>query len=196
MQIKTNENIKQPDPDIIEGGVVERDIEQPEYKYNQVISDKVAELLVKQISRELYNENLYSTFANYFAINGLDKLEDYYQGRADEEHEHHTWIRDYLRDANIPFAYPRVDEIEVEIEDHLDPFKQTVKAEIETTEWINDIAKAAQEEGDYQTLLSIIKKLQDEQVEEQSLSLKVLAMAAIDTDWLTKATEILEYYED
>lgn len=173
---------------------VEMKIEKPDFKKQQVISDDIATLLIRQISRELYNHNLYNTFSSYFAIRGLNLLEDYYKDRAKEEVNHHIWIRDYLQECNIPFAYPQVDAVEVEINDEVSPFLQTVDAEIETTQWINEIYEKASELGDQQTK-KWLTKLIDEQTEEESLSLKVLRLAEIECDWITKQDAIIKFYE-
>lgn len=186
--------IKNPTPGPgLEVAEVEQEINQPKFKKAQVITDKIAELLVRQISRELYNHNLYNTFSNYYAIRGLGKLEEYYNSRANEELNHQTWIRDYLRVCNIPFAYPQVDAVEIEIPDDESPFSQTIEAEIKTTEWINEIYDQAAEDKDQQTK-KWLAKLINEQIEEESLSLKVAQIAAIDCDWLTKQAEILDFY--
>ena len=53
------------------------------------ISNPVRRLLIEQISHELYNHNLYRTFANFYGVRGLPKLEKYYIKRAEEEKVHH-----------------------------------------------------------------------------------------------------------
>ena len=42
-----------------------------EDRKDQTISEKVAKLMVDQISRELYNHNAYRTFANFYYKLGL-----------------------------------------------------------------------------------------------------------------------------
>ena len=42
-----------------------------------LISPILGELLVKQLGHELKNYNLYMSFANFFAIEGITKLEEY-----------------------------------------------------------------------------------------------------------------------
>ncbi len=179
---------------IIEPGKIQMEIPKPKFKRERVIPEEVAVLLVDQIGRELYNHNLYNTFSSYFSMKGLFKLQDYYEDRATEEYNHHNWIAEYLKDCVVPFGYPQVNAIEVEIPNELSPFEQTVQAEIETTEWINNIYKKASELNDQQTKKWLTKLIM-EQVEEEQLSLKVLQLAQVDTDWITKANEILEFYE-
>jgi ferritin len=187
--------VKDPNETQIEVGKVSLQIQKPEYKKTQVISDKIAELLLKQVAREMFNHNLYATFCDYFKIIGLDPLAEYFKSRAKEEMNHHSWITEYLSDCSIPFAYPQIDAIEMEIPNHLFPFQKTVDAEIETTEWIKKIADIVFEEKDWQTFFWI-RKLVDEQVEEEGLSLKVLQLASQETDWITKSEAILNFYKN
>ena len=53
------------------------------------LSDNMVELLIRQLKHELYNHNLYRTFANFFGTQGLAVLEQYYINRAEEEKLHH-----------------------------------------------------------------------------------------------------------
>ena len=48
------------------------------------LSDRTIDLLLRQLSHELYNHNLYRSFANYYGINGLAVLEAYYIKRAED----------------------------------------------------------------------------------------------------------------
>ena len=118
----------------------------------KTISDSVGDLLVKQIAHELFNHNLYRTFANFFALEGIVSLEKYYIARAEEELVHHRWIVDRLNEADYDFMYPAVEAVTEKFEDIVDPFKLTVLKEIETTELINKIADEAFKECDWQTL--------------------------------------------
>ena len=47
-----------------------------------LISQTIVDLLVKQLAHELKNRNLYLSFANYFIVNGIDDLAEYYKKRA------------------------------------------------------------------------------------------------------------------
>ena len=75
------------------------------------ISNPIRRLLIEQISHELYNHNLYRTFANFYGIRGFSKLEEYYIKRAEEEKVHHDWIIDYLNEVDAPVSYPSVPEV-------------------------------------------------------------------------------------
>ena len=115
------------------------------------LSKRMIEMLVKQLSAELANHSLYRTFANYFAVEGLPKLEEYWIARAKEEYLHHEWIYKYLTDNDAVFQYPVVPPINVDIPNREMPFDATVDREIETTMSINLIVDQALEEKDWAT---------------------------------------------
>ena len=118
---------------------------------NCTLSEEMIKLLVYQMAHELENHNLYKTFAAYFHRNDLPKLGVYYDERAAEENVRHQWIYNYLIECDAEFSYPQVPAINVDITDHLLPFRLTVDKEIETTLGINQIVNRAGEEGDWAT---------------------------------------------
>jgi ferritin len=161
----------------------------------QSISPKTAKLLIEQISHELYNHNLYRTFANYFAVKGLHKLEEYYIARANEESNHHQWIVDRLNYADVLYQYPAVPAVNVTIPDEESTFVQTLDKEIETTVGIYKIVETAEKEKDWETVKWLQDGLVDEQNEEEHISRKFLKIARQDTDWVTKEDYILSEYQ-
>lgn len=160
------------------------------------ISNPVRRLLIEQISHELYNHNLYRTFANFYGVRGLPKLEEYYIKRAEEEKVHHDWIINYLNEVDAPVSYPSVPEVTEKPENLFQPFDMTVAKEVETTKLINDISDLAIEEKDWQTFHWLDKLLVSEQIEEESLSRTVRDMANMDASWLVKQDSILDFYEN
>lgn len=162
----------------------------------QSIGSKTADLLVEQIGNELYNHNLYRTFANYFAVKGLHKLEEYYISRANEEIEHHKWIVDRLNYADVSYKYPNVPSVKSDVKDEVDTFVQTLDKEIETTALIYNIVKVAEEEGEWETVKWLQDTLVDEQNEEEHISRKFLKIANQGTDWVTKEDYILTSYNE
>ncbi|RBQ24608.1 hypothetical protein ALNOE001_00350 [Candidatus Methanobinarius endosymbioticus] len=161
----------------------------------QSIGSEIVDLLVEQIGHELYNHNLYRTFANYFAVKGLHKLEEYYVGRADEEVKHHQWIVDRLNYTDVSYKYPNIPAVKVDIKDEEDTFVQTFDKELETTALIYNIVKAAEKEGEWGTVKWLQDTLVDEQTEEEHISRKFLKIARQDIDWVTKEDYILDYYQ-
>lgn len=166
------------------------------------LSDKMIEMLVKQMSAELANHDLYMTFANYFDIEGLSKLGVYYRERANEEYLHHKWIYEYLTKNDALFQYPPVPPIKVDIVDRITPFAATVDREIETTMSIHKIVDQAAEEQDWATFQWLNGESKEEgmlvreQVEEEATSRTVLDMAKEQASWLRKENAILAFYRN
>jgi len=157
------------------------------------LSTTVGDLLVKQLSHELKNFNLYSSFANYFSLEGIIDLQEYYTKRAAEEKNHHDWILDYLHDADYKVNYQitPVNE-EQAVDSWLAPFKATVDREIETTQLIYVIYETAVAEKDYMTCSWLYEKLIKEQIEEESISRMAVSIIEIDGDIFNKAEAILD----
>ena len=156
-----------------------------------LVSSEIGELLVKQIAHELKNYNLYMSFSNYFGVEGIADLEEYYSHRAEEELNHHKWIKDYLTDGDYTFMYPSV-EVNTEVpKDMIDPFRFTVDREIETTQLIYRIYEAALSEKDYMTAQWLSNTLIKEQVEEENTSRTALCIMEDDSPIFDKAEEIL-----
>lgn len=115
------------------------------------LSQVMVEMLVKQMSAELSNHNIYMTFAAYFNLQDLPLLEEYYIARAEEEYLHHRWIYGYLNDNDAKYQYPEIKAINIDITSRVMPFNATVDREIETTMGINKIVEQAMKEGDWAT---------------------------------------------
>ena len=157
-----------------------------------LLSPKLGELLVKQLGHELKNYNLYMSFANFFAIEGITKLEEYYTKRATEELDHHEWIMKFLNDADYSFMYPSIEKNTETPTDIIFPFKATVDREIQTTQLIYHIYEEAIAEKDYMTSSWLSEKLIKEQIEEENTSR--MAVTIIEEESLTvfeKACQIL-----
>lgn len=175
--------------DILNENIVKGDTE----RAISPLKKEMAEILVLQIAHELYNQNLYKTFANYFGVKGFLKLEEYYLKRSFEEYNHSEWIREYLNDCDIVFQYPQIDKVEITINELIDPFLLTVDKEIDTTDKINEIAVKALSLPDLATF-NFLQKLISEQIEEEKISRTILSIAKMEDSWLTKEEAILDSY--
>lgn len=108
-------------------------------------------MLLRQLKHEMYNHNLYMSFSNFYGVQGLTILEEYYKLRAKEEYLHAEWVRKYLNENDAAYIYPEIPAISETFEDNITPFKLTVDKEIETTQMIYEIVDQAFEEGDWAT---------------------------------------------
>ena len=155
-----------------------------------LISQEIGQLLVKQLAHELKNYNLYQSFSNFYAIEGISDLEAYYKKRADEELLHHQWCLHYLTEADYKFTYPKIDENMETFSTYEDPFKLTVDREIQTTQMIYRIYEAAIAEKDYMTASWLYGKLIKEQIEEENTSRMALRIIEEESDIYLRAQQI------
>jgi ferritin len=117
------------------------------------------------MSKEMYNNFLYLSIANYFSTSGILDLEKYYRMRADEERVHFMWIFDYLTDQDYELTVPAVETIKEKINEDRDAFTITVQKEIETSDSIDKIYSLALEEKDNFTRQWLDRLLIPEQVD-------------------------------
>ncbi|MGV8961905.1 MAG: ferritin-like domain-containing protein [Candidatus Saccharimonadaceae bacterium] len=157
----------------------------------QLISEPIAQLLIKQVAHELKNHSLYKSFANYFSIEGVVDLEQYYIKRAQEEYNHYQWIVDFLTEADVKFMHPAIDLNTEVMSAYIDPFNQTVIREILTTQMLYIIYKACNTEDDYMTCSWLYEKLIKEQIEEENLSRMALTIMEEEADIYVRAEKVL-----
>jgi ferritin len=178
-----------------------RELEEPKKK-KEILDSELIDLFVEQLKHELKNQNIYYSIAAYFNTKGLYKLVSYWRARANEEYKHHLWCLNYLLENNVDFVYPEIDAVELDIKDPVDAFQLSYDLELETTESIYKIYDKAVELKDACTIAfllgngSVEGKLVPEQSEEQKLSLDVLKLASMDTDWITIQDTIMTRYNE
>lgn len=160
-----------------------------------LISQEVGDMLVKQLAHELKNYNLYKTLAAFFGREGIVDLEEYYNKRANEEHNHHNWVFEYLSEGDFKFTYPAIEDNKLVPEDYITPFIWTVNREIETTQLIYAIYKQCIAEGDFMTASWLFEHLVKEQIEEENTSRMALAIMSQDADLFVKADKVLDLLE-
>lgn len=157
-----------------------------------LVSEEVAKMIMEQLVHELQNYYLYNSFANFFAIEGIPALEEYYLKRAEEEREHHDWCFKYLNDADYRIIYPIIPELsDQKVTSIIDPFIRTINKEIETTQMIYKIYKHCSEIGDYMTCNWLDKYLIPEQIEEENTSRLAKGIMEVEGDIFLKSKEIL-----
>lgn len=161
----------------------------------KLISEGLSNLLVKQLAHELKNYNLYKQFANYFKVEAIDALGEYFEKRASEELNHHNWILDYLTNGDVQFSYPAIEANGVTVKSYLEPFQLTVEREIETTQMLYTLYEAAKAEKDYMTAIWLERPLILEQIEEENTSRAALEIMEEDANLFTKAGKILDLLE-
>lgn len=162
----------------------------------QLVSQVVGDLMVKQIAHELKNYTLYRSYANYFSIEGIRDLEEYYNKRAHEEYNHHEWLSSYLSEGDFKFMYPAVEANTEKITDYISPFTQTVDREILTTQMLYAIYEQATSEKDFMTASWLFDKLIKEQIEEENVTRMARTIMEETSDIYLRAHRVLELLND
>lgn len=172
-----------------------------EERAESMLDEKVVKLFIRQLVHEMYNHNLYLSFASYYARKGLEVLAEYYKQRAAEEKLHHDWIYNFLNDCDVEYVYPEIPEIKETWDDLETPFKLTVDQELLTTSMIYEIADEAKEQGDWISLQFLLSDDEErgalirEQHEEESISKTLLDIAKTEGSWINKQKVIMETYK-
>lgn len=158
----------------------------------KLLNPELSKLLMLQIVHELQNYYIYNSFANYFSLEGILDLEEYWHKRALEEKLHHDWIFDYMSEADCRIEYPAIPEAPLQkVSSIITPFISAVDREIETTQMIYAIYKKAGEIGDIMTQSWLLEKLIKEQVEEENVTRMARVIMEMDGDIFIKAKKIL-----
>lgn len=136
-------------------------------------------LLTEQVTKELYNSNLYLCMAGQFELLNLDGFSKEFRTHSDEEHGHAVKIQKHLLDRGHSVTVGMMDEVpSLAGKSALELAEMTYQAEIATTVDITAIANAASAEGDHKTY-SFIQWFVDEQVEEEDGAAKLAGLLRI-----------------
>jgi ferritin len=74
---------------------------QADPKHTDFFSDKMEELLTKQIGREAFSSYLYTAMAGYYDNIGLDGFRAFFQNAACEEMKHMKKLHDFMLTAGV-----------------------------------------------------------------------------------------------
>lgn len=138
------------------------------------MTDKIKDIINKQINEEFYSAYLYLAFAGFFEKKGLKGAANWMNIQAKEEIDHATGFFRFLTDRNEEpvleaIAKPNLSGLKT----IKDIFNASLKHEQHITERISNIHQLAKEEKD-SALESFIKWYVDEQVEEEANAIEIL----------------------
>jgi len=145
----------------------------------QQISDDMRNLLLQQMSNELYNSQFYKKIGAYLKVKGLDNIGDFFLGEADGEVGHQKIILSYLLDRNIPVEMLVVPAVTETFSTLIDIGTLYVNRERDTTQHIKNIVSLALESDDFLTFQYFNETLIKEQIEEESISMTFLDKVTI-----------------
>lgn len=117
-----------------------------------MLNDKIAKLINTQVNKELYSGYLYLDFANYYANEGLDGFEHWYEVQAQEERDHAMMMRRYLIDNGVRVEFEQIAKPDKKFADRTAPLKAGFEHEQYVTSLINNIYAEAFAIKDFKTM--------------------------------------------
>lgn len=131
-----------------------------------MISQRMQELLNKQINMELFSGYLYLGMANYYEEQGLSGFAHWFEKQASEEYEHAMRLRQYCYDNDVPVTLEAIGRPDQTYADFKAPLVAAYEHEKIITAAINKMVDVAIEEKDYRTKL-MLDWFVNEQFEEE-----------------------------
>ena len=117
-----------------------------------MLDKKVVELLNQQVNKEFYSAYLYLDFANYYADEGLDGFQNWYNIQAQEERDHALLFIQYLQNNGEKVTLEAIDKPDKKLTKLDTPLKEAFKHEQLVTSLIHTIYEAAVKVKDYRTM--------------------------------------------
>ncbi len=111
----------------------------------------IAQMLSKQVNKELYSAYLYLEFHNILNDRGLQGFAHWYMIQAQEERDHAMLFYNYLHHNNQKVTLEAVEKPETKADTVLQVLEAALAHEQYVTESINDIYEVALREKDYRT---------------------------------------------
>lgn len=133
-----------------------------------MLSEKLVEVLNKQINYEFYSEHVYLAMSSYCAEQDLDGFANFFRVQAEEERFHAMKIFDYVIEMDERVRITSSPEPENDYDNIMEVFMSALEQERTNTKNIYGITDVATDERHHATI-SFMKWFIDEQVEEESL---------------------------
>lgn len=138
------------------------------------MTDKIRDIINKQINEELYSAYLYLAFSGQLEKWGFKGAANWMMIQAQEENDHALgFFRFLLERGEKPELKAIAQPTESELKSLSDIFKAGLAHEQHITGCINNIYELAREEKDY-ALESFIKWYIDEQIEEEANAMEII----------------------
>lgn len=130
-----------------------------------LISEKIIKLLNYRIQQEENSSRIYKAMSSWLEFNGYTGAAKLWQKYSDEERVHMDWAYQYLLDLNVNPETPELPKPKMEFSGLPQIIALSYQHEVDITNQVKALAKAAQDEGDF-LLMPLALKYCGEQVEE------------------------------
>ena len=155
-----------------------------------MISERIRDLLIKQVGYELGAHQSYYGISLYFEGQSLKKWARLFHGQSVEEAQHASKIIAYLIDNKVSVDLPALSPATTQFASARAAVQAALESEIRVTGQFNALAGAAQEAGDHRSA-QFLNTLIEEQVEEERTMRELLDLIDGGID-LVAAEELLE----
>jgi len=132
---------------------------------NTIIAPELVTLLNYRIQQEELSSRIYLAMSTWLNINGYTGASTLWKAYSDEERSHAEWSYKYLLDLNILPTVPALDRPVGVFKSLPDIIIKSYEHEVDITEQCQQLARTAQQLGDYMTL-DLAQKFLREQVDE------------------------------
>ncbi len=132
------------------------------------MEQKVKDLLMDQINKELYSAYLYLDMANYYIDLDLDGFGNWYMIQAQEERDHALLFMKYLQNNGVKVTLEAIDKPDKVFNTPLDPLEAAAEHERYVTSLIHNIYDAAYSVKDFRTMQFLDWFVKEQGEEEQN----------------------------
>jgi len=134
-----------------------------------MLSDKVQNVLNKQIEVEAYSSQVYLAMASWAETQGLNGVAKFLYDHSDEERQHMLKLVGYVNERGGTALIPALDQPKKEYGGVRDVFQQLLDHEREVSQEINKVVDVCLEEKDYISH-NFMQWYVAEQIEEEALA--------------------------
>ena len=138
-----------------------------------MLSDKMENALIEQITAEFYSSYLYLSMSAYFESKGLPGCANWMQAQAQEEWFHGMKMYDFVNERGGRVILKAIDQPPAEWDSTLAVFENVLQHEQKVTGLINNLVNLALDERDHATNI-FLQWFVSEQVEEEASAGAVL----------------------
>jgi len=138
-----------------------------------MITEKIVELLNKQLNAELYSAYLYLSMSAYFESINLRGFGNWMRVQAQEELTHAMKFYDYVIERGGRVKLMAVEKPSLEWKSPLDVFEATYRHEVHITKLIHELVDLSISEKDHATY-NMLQWFVKEQVEEEAQANEII----------------------
>jgi ferritin len=131
-----------------------------------MLTKKVEDILVSQITKEAYSSSLYLAMASWAEVNGYRGVAEWFYAQSDEERIHMLKLVGYVNERGGKAIISQIEEPPADFGSLKNVFTKSLDHEQFISKSINDIVGVCMEEKDF-TTHNWIQWFVNEQIEEE-----------------------------